>query len=115
MYGHGENGSIGRPSRRRRTAPQLPAGRNSEINRMKPILDACAILLYFCNPIMDGPVVRKAKFSNPPSLYEWAKPKLVVASQRPLAIGPRDPLATVAGGHFPLLRTWQAGAIRLRW
>jgi competence protein ComEC len=53
--------------------------------------------------------------SNPPWLYEWAKPELVVVSQRPQAIGPRDPLATLSEGHFPLLRTWQAGAIRLLW
>ena len=53
--------------------------------------------------------------SNPAWLYEWAKPGLVVVSQRPLAAGSRDPLTPLAEGHFPLLRTWQSGAIRLRW
>ena len=53
--------------------------------------------------------------SNPAFLYEWARPALVFVSQRPLASGTRDPLEPLALGHFPLLRTWQSGAIRLRW
>src|SRR6185437_9036683 len=53
--------------------------------------------------------------SNPEWLYAWAKPALVVVSQRPPASGSRDPLTPLAEGHFPLLRTWQRGAIRLRW
>ena len=53
--------------------------------------------------------------SNPAWLYEWARPSLVVASQRPPNSGSRDPLGAIAGGRFPLLRTWEAGAVRLRW
>ena len=53
--------------------------------------------------------------SNPTWLYDWAKPALLVVSQRPPSTGSRDPLAPIAAGHFALLRTWQAGAIRLRW
>lgn len=53
--------------------------------------------------------------SNPPPLYDWARPDLVVVSQRPPSAGSRDPLRPLAEGRFPLLRTWQAGAIRLRW
>ena len=53
--------------------------------------------------------------SNPPWLYNWARPALVVVSQKPPAPGSRDPLELIAQGHFPLLRTWEAGAIRLRW
>lgn len=53
--------------------------------------------------------------SNPAFLYAWAKPRIVLASQRPLAPGSRDPLEPLAEGHFTLLRTWQRGAIRLRW
>ena len=53
--------------------------------------------------------------SNPRWLYDWAKPGLVVVSQRPLAAGSRDPLIPLAEGLFPLRRTWQSGAIRLRW
>jgi competence protein ComEC len=53
--------------------------------------------------------------SNPGWLYDWARPALVVVSQRPLAPGSRDPLDPLAEGHFPLFRTWQSGAIRLRW
>ncbi len=53
--------------------------------------------------------------SNPARLYDWARPALVAVSQRPPAAGVRDPLAPLARGRFPLLRTWEAGAIRLRW
>jgi competence protein ComEC len=53
--------------------------------------------------------------SNPAWLYMWAKPSQVIVSQRPLTAGSRDPLEPLAQGHFPLLRTWQSGAIRLRW
>ncbi len=53
--------------------------------------------------------------SNPSWLYGWAHPALVVVSQRPPSAGTRDPLGPIAEGHFPILRTWQAGAIRLRW
>jgi competence protein ComEC len=53
--------------------------------------------------------------SNPAWLYQWARPAQVVVSQRPLAAGSRDPLEPIARGHFPLLRTWQSGAIRFRW
>ena len=53
--------------------------------------------------------------SNPPWLYAWAKPALVISSQRPLASGSKDPLEPIAAGHFPVLRTFQTGAIRLRW
>jgi competence protein ComEC len=52
--------------------------------------------------------------SNPAWLYAWAKPALVVVSQRAPSPGSRDPLAPLAEGQFPLLRTWQSGAIRLR-
>ena len=53
--------------------------------------------------------------SNPPPLYDWARPRLVIVSQRPPAAPARDPLAALAGGRFRLLRTWQDGAIRLGW
>jgi competence protein ComEC len=53
--------------------------------------------------------------SNPAWLYAWAKPDLVIVSQRNLAAGSRDPLTPLAEGHFPLLRTWQSGAVLLRW
>ncbi len=39
--------------------------------------------------------------SNPAWLYDWAKPALVVVSQRPLAAGSRDPLEPLAEGAFP--------------
>jgi competence protein ComEC len=50
--------------------------------------------------------------ANPPWLYHWANAGLVVASQRRPAPGTRDALDAVAA---PVRRTWQRGAIRLRW
>jgi competence protein ComEC len=53
--------------------------------------------------------------SNPVWLYAWAKPSLVISSQRPLQSGSKDPLEPIAEGHFPLLKTYQTGAIQLDW
>ena len=39
--------------------------------------------------------------SNPPWLYDWARPALVVVSQRPPAAGSRDPLDAAGRGAFP--------------
>ena len=52
--------------------------------------------------------------ANPTWLYEWAEPRLVVVSQRPPAPGTNDALAPLDARHV-LMRTWQRGAIRLRW
>ena len=54
------------------------------------------------------------KTANPPSLYEWAKPRTVVVSQKPLAPRSGDALAPIEKRGTPLLRTWRHGAIRLR-
>lgn len=53
--------------------------------------------------------------ANPDWVYAWARPRLVVVSQRPPAAGSRDALAPLDAQGVPLLRTWQRGAIRLRW
>jgi competence protein ComEC len=53
--------------------------------------------------------------ANPKWLYDWARPALVVVSQRPPLPGTNDALAALAARHVPLLRTWQRGAIRLTW
>ncbi len=50
--------------------------------------------------------------ANPRWLYDWAEPRLVVASQRSPAPGATDALA---GLPMSVLRTWQRGAIHLRW
>jgi competence protein ComEC len=52
--------------------------------------------------------------ANPPWLYDWADPRLVVVSQRPPAPGSHDALAPLAARQM-LLRTWQRGAIHLEW
>jgi competence protein ComEC len=53
--------------------------------------------------------------ANPDWLYRWADPSLVVVSQRPPAPGSKDALAALADRGTPLLRTWNRGAVRLRW
>ena len=55
--------------------------------------------------------------SNPPALYDWARPGVVAVSQRAPAAGARDPLAFLEApdARGRLLRTWRDGAIRFRW
>ncbi len=53
--------------------------------------------------------------SNPPWLYDWARPALVVSSQRKGMPGTRDALAAIEERSIPVWRTWTRGAIRLRW
>jgi competence protein ComEC len=53
--------------------------------------------------------------ANPEWFYTQLDPARVVVSQRPPAAGTRDPLEPVEAGGRPVLRTWQRGAIRLRW
>jgi competence protein ComEC len=53
--------------------------------------------------------------ANPEWLYAWAGPARVVVSQRPPTAGARDALAPLEARGVPVLRTWQRGAVRLRW
>jgi beta-lactamase superfamily II metal-dependent hydrolase/pimeloyl-ACP methyl ester carboxylesterase len=53
--------------------------------------------------------------ANAPSLYDWAKPTYVLVSQRAPAPGTRDALAPVEARGTAVLRTWERGAIRVRW
>ncbi len=53
--------------------------------------------------------------SNPIWLYDWAKPGLVVSSQSPPMPGASDALRPVEARGIPVWRTWQRGAVRLRW
>ena len=53
--------------------------------------------------------------SNPTWLYDWARPALVVSSQRRPMSGTRDALETIEDGSIQVRRTWTRGAIRLRW
>jgi competence protein ComEC len=54
------------------------------------------------------------KSANPSALYEWAKPRAVVVSQRALPPQSSDALAEIEKRRVPLYRTWKNGAIRLR-
>ena len=57
-----------------------------------------------------------SRAANPAALFGWARPQAVAVSQRPPAAGTRDPLTPIAEADgFPLLRTWERGAIRLGW
>jgi competence protein ComEC len=51
------------------------------------------------------------KTANPSSLYDWAQPRAVVVSQRPVPDGGRDALAARERSGTPVLRTWQRGAL----
>lgn len=53
--------------------------------------------------------------ANPPLLYDWAEPACVIVSQRRPASSAREPLAFLADRGVPVLRTWQSGAVALRW
>jgi len=53
--------------------------------------------------------------ANPEWFYTKLNPTWVVVSQRAPTPGTRDPLEPLADRGLPVLRTWQRGAIRLRW
>ncbi len=53
--------------------------------------------------------------ANPEWLYEWARPRIVIASQRPPSVPANDPLAAIERMGIPILRTWRKGAIRISW
>ncbi|WP_240907430.1 ComEC/Rec2 family competence protein [Paludisphaera rhizosphaerae] len=55
------------------------------------------------------------KSANPPRLYDWAEPHLVVASQKPPPTGSADALTPLEARDIVLLRTWQVGAVSLQW
>lgn len=54
--------------------------------------------------------------ANPPAFYRWAEPtRAVVVSQARPQWGREDHVAESAGDGPTILRTWEQGAIRLRW
>jgi competence protein ComEC len=114
-------------------AEGAPAGRSSD-NARSVVLDLEAAgrhLLLTGDLEADGLVALRARplpplevmlsphhggrTANPRWLYDWARPALVVVSQRPPAPGTTDALAILDAGHVPLLRTWRRGAVLLRW
>ncbi|WP_168222167.1 ComEC/Rec2 family competence protein [Aquisphaera giovannonii] len=52
--------------------------------------------------------------ANPTRLYDWARPKAVVVSQRTPQFGTKDALEGLDGRAMPVLRTWQRGAVAFR-
>ncbi|WZO98307.1 ComEC/Rec2 family competence protein [Isosphaeraceae bacterium EP7] len=52
--------------------------------------------------------------ANPPWFYDWARPAVVLVSQREPAPGAADALSILDGRGIPLWRTWQRGALRVR-
>ncbi len=56
-----------------------------------------------------------ARAANPPRLFEWARPRVVIASQRPPTAGVVDALTPLEAGDIVLFRTWRSGAVLLRW
>ncbi len=55
------------------------------------------------------------RVANPEWLYQWARPRIVIASQRPPSAAANDPLAAIERMAIPVLRTWRKGAIRISW
>jgi competence protein ComEC len=55
------------------------------------------------------------KSANPSMLYNWAKPRTVMVSQRMPATGTNDALTPLERSGIPLLRTWQRGAVHIEW
>lgn len=55
------------------------------------------------------------KTANTSMLYEWARPRAVMVSQRMPVAGTNDALAPLERGGIPLLRTWKRGAVRFQW
>jgi competence protein ComEC len=55
------------------------------------------------------------KSANPAWLYDWARPRVVVASQRSNSASGADALALVENHGIPVLRTWREGSIHLGW
>lgn len=53
--------------------------------------------------------------ANPPWLYDWAEPRLVLASQQRPLDPATDALAPLERQGVPVLRTWREGAVRVRW
>jgi competence protein ComEC len=53
--------------------------------------------------------------ANPPALYDWANPGLVVVSGRPIEAGATDPLGFLSERPVTVLRTGEQGAVQLRW
>jgi competence protein ComEC len=52
--------------------------------------------------------------ANPVALYDWAKPRAVVVSQKAALPRSGDALTAIEERGIPLFRTWRQGAIRLR-
>jgi competence protein ComEC len=48
-------------------------------------------------------------------LYDWARPRNVVVSQRMPTFGTTDVLSPLERIGMPVLRTWQRGAVHYQW
>jgi competence protein ComEC len=53
--------------------------------------------------------------ASPPWFFDWADPRRVIVSQRRPVAGARDALAFLDARGAAVWRTWERGAIRLRW
>ncbi len=53
------------------------------------------------------------RIANPEWLYEWARPRIVIASQRSAGAEATDPLGAIERLGYRVLRTWREGAVRV--
>lgn len=55
------------------------------------------------------------RLANPPAFYRWARPGQVIVSQARPRLGRPDVVASSSGDGLTILRTWERGAVQLRW
>jgi competence protein ComEC len=84
-------------------------------------LDQLGLIELIDGPRIDSPIDlmlaphHGGKSANPLTLYNWARPRTVVVSQRMPAPGTTDALTPLERSGTPLLRTWQRGAVHIQW
>jgi competence protein ComEC len=82
-------------------------------------LEGIGLARWLADPPAKGSVLlaphHGGRTANPLTLYDRNAPAEVVVSQRRPAPTTRDALAPLVARGVPVLRTWQRGAIRVRW
>ena len=84
-------------------------------------LDQLGLGELFSGPQPDPPIElmfsphHGGKTANSAMVYDWARPRSVMVSQRMPAAGTSDALTLIERSGIPVLRTWQRGAVRFRW
>lgn len=84
-------------------------------------LEQLGLVELVARPVSETPVDvmlsphHGGKTANPSWLYDWARPRSIVVSQRAPVAGSVDLLSKLEQEGTPVYRTWRDGAIRLSW